>query len=453
MIWLLALIPFIIPGIVFVKRLGRPQGSMAALIPWIASVIAYQAGTGSAWSGIPGEIAAGQLRIVSMYLNMGCIVGILMSRKTRSRIVLCRDDLRRMLVWLFIMLYIVSIVWAPPSGAVGSMSGIVSLVSFGIVGSVVSTADIRKAFHLTIVVAFITLVLALFYEGVYIPGLPIALTTQYSNIFDVDGYISSRRWGLLPSVVTDGAIIGVGILCAYISTYGKKSAVRRNKTTLVGLLVMTLHVFVVQARWILFVLIANISMSGMLNFIGHSKKLPRRILVGTIILALASVISYQIIEGLDYMSRGNFIQDSTRSDLYKIGWSQVLNGPFMGTGYGSSAMLLGNIGGIVDKTTGAVLGAHNTYVFFGLEIGIVGMVMWIFILSWTVYAWLRHVLKGNRYLAIDTINHYDLVTIGFVGIAYILGGMVHTLVYVPWLWYMLMLDYRWIAIDPQKAHA
>jgi O-antigen ligase len=316
---------------------------------------------------------------------------------------------------------------------------IMGLLAFALVGTVMSDADMNLAFRWVILIGLVTLGLSLFYDGIFIPGLPLSDTIEYKNVFDHQDFMDYRRVGIVPYAATDAAVLALGFLAAYLVSNQRKKG---RRLAILCVVTILLHLSIIQARWILANGIAVFSCVGLLNFVSTRRVRISRRIIGLAGLVLATVTALAFVSGFDFLSRGAVNEDLTRRQLYHLGWEGVVHGPLLGSGFGASAESLEKAGGLVDSISGTAFGAHNTYILVGLEMGIVGLMGWIAMLTWSLLSWARFVIKGLHNSSPNRIYQLDLLVIGFVGLSLILGGLFHTLINVPWLWYMLLYDFR-----------
>ena len=181
--WLTILMPLFFLGLFKCRRLGTFRGSNAALLPWVAYILAYQAGRALNPPFLALEVAQ-TMMIASCLINLGCIMGIFYHKRLRNRLVVSIRDSRRIAVWLFIALYLASILWAPYNGFLIPASNIISLITFGLFGSILSIADIYLSFKRVIIIAIVVLSLSIFYDGIIIPGIPLNDSIEYQLLKD-----------------------------------------------------------------------------------------------------------------------------------------------------------------------------------------------------------------------------------------------------------------------------
>ena len=428
--------PLSIIGIIFCRRLGTFNGSMAALIPWFAGILGDLGHKGSMWPWY--QKATVRLEIASFWISAGCILAVLLNRRLRMRIYRCIRDRRRLSIWAFLLFYVTSYLWAPPCGMLYPGVAIMSLLAYAMVGSVLSFNDLLINFKCVIVCAFLLLALSLFFNGLIIPGIPLQLTVQYDNIFHLKDYVYARRVGLIPSVATDGAIIALSMLCTCF-LFGASSA-SSKRFALFSLVVVLMHLVTIQARWILFICVGLCGFGGSIVLVRSNELKIIRKLCAVGALAAATLVAFAFIDNINFLSRGSISEDVWRKGLYQMGWHQVVNGPLIGKGFGSSTTILERANGLVDER-GNTLGTHNSYLFIGLEMGIAGMVLWITLLARTFLLWTRVMIKSTHRTPAEKTQLSFSFILGFLGIAFMLGGTLHTLISNTWLWYMLLFSF------------
>jgi O-antigen ligase len=408
----------------------------------VAYILAYQAGRALNPPFLALEVAQTML-IASCLINLGCIMGIFYHKRLRNRLVGSIRDSRRIAVWLFIALYLASILWAPYNGFLIPASNIISLITFGLFGSILSIADIYLSFKRVIIIAIVVLSLSVFYDGIVIPGIPLNDSIEYQLYLESDYFMKMRRIGILPSASYDGAFIALGIIGAYLIS-------RRQRNTnslfiLLGVILVMLHVVLIQARVVLVAGALIVFSGGFLAIISSRRMRPRRLLGVVAIASMMVFVIYLFINPI-MLSRPSIADDQGRIDIYRVGWNAIINGPILGTGFGSNAGPMEKAVLINKQATGpagGIDGAHSNFVNFGIEIGILGMTLWIVILIWTFLSWLRFVIIGpSNFLRRNSVDQFSLLSLGFVGYAIVIASLFHTLIFIPWLWYMIFHDFR-----------
>ena len=172
---------------------------------------------------------------------------------------------------------------------------------------------------------------------------------------------------------------------------------------------------------------------------------PRRLLG---VVAIASMMVFVIFLFINpiMLSRPSIADDQGRIDIYRVGWNAIINGPILGTGFGTNAGPMEKAVLMNKQATGpagGIDGAHSNFVNFGIEIGIFGLTLWIVILIWTFLSWLRFVIIGpSNFLRRNSVDQFSLLSLGFVGYAIVIASLFHTLIFIPWLWYMIFHDFR-----------
>lgn len=449
--WLTMLTPLFFLGLFKCRRLGTFRGSNVALLPWVAYILAYLSGRAQNPPFLAPEVAQTML-ISSCLINLGCILGIFIDTRLRNRLVGSIRDSRRIAVWLFIALYLASILWAPYNGLLIPTNNILSLITFGLFGSILSLADIKLSFQRVIIIAIVVLSLSFFYDGIIIPGIPLNDSVEYKLFSEPDHFMNMRRIGILPCVSYDGAYIALGIIGAYFI-----SRKQRNTNVLfilLAVILVMLYIVLIQGRWILVAGTLVVSIGGLLAIISPQRMMTRRLLGVVGITSMMVCIIYILINPI-MLSHTSMLEDQDRIDIYRIGLNAIINGPILGSGFGSNSVPMEKAVLINKQGTGPVGGmdgAHSNFVNFGIEIGIFGLTLWIVILIWTFLSWLRFVISGaSNFSRSNSVDQFSLLSLGFVGFTIVIASFFHTLIFIPWLWYMIFHDFRKICKDREDA--